>query len=411
MKHVTNLSVEDRMYIVGKLHEHISSYFAHWDDCSFSRETSDDVFRWYLNQAIEANSREQFVWVLKQWIGRLNNAHSWCTDLKRQDIGFLGFQLERTEVGWMVVKSRSPQVHVGDVVETIQALTPDAWMKKAGPILTSTNQALREAQWQFSFPYLHSLSHVDLRIRRELNKVIDVYYELDAYHALNDFESGDMAQTTGTWLVPEAIAYLRIPSFAKPHFEESALECVRRFVNAKTLILDLRWNMGGVTPGALIEALMERTYRWWMESASNIGFLKRRHVTSSAFSILEDGSGARVEGEWFEPDGCVFPGQVVLLTSRYTGSAAEDFAMTCKDTGRGVLIGERTGGSTGQPIIFEHEGIQIGVGAIRANMPDGTPFESSGIYPDITVETSWRDIVSRRDVVLDSALAYAKGGV
>ena len=86
------------------------------------------------------------------------------------------------------------------------------------------------------------------------------------------------------------------------------------------------------------------------------------------------------------------------------GSAAEDFLMPFKDTGRGILVGETTWGSTGQPVYLNYQDLQVGIGAIRAYMPDGTPFEGVGIQPDIPISRSRDDLYLGRDPVLEKAL-------
>ncbi|WP_425463875.1 hypothetical protein [Paenibacillus taihuensis] len=69
------------------------------------------------------------------------------------------------------------------------------------------------------------------------------------------------------------------------------------------------------------------------------------------------------------------------------------------------MVGERTWGSTGQPIIRHFgEDILIGIGSIRAFFPNGEPFEGVGITPDIQVEQNREDFYSMRDVILEKAL-------
>ncbi|WDM00812.1 hypothetical protein JI721_14110 [Alicyclobacillus cycloheptanicus] len=210
------------------------------------------------------------------------------------------------------------------------------------------------------------------------------------------------------WFANGTVGYIRIPSFHVPSVEEKALDCVKEFARATTMIIDLRSNGGGITPSKLIDALMERPYRWWTETAVNIGHLWKRHQGHGEFSILQDGSGAVCRSDWTEPNGSIYSGRVILLTDRYCGSAAEDFIMPFKDTKRGILIGETTWGSTGQPVCFECDGISIGIGSVRASFPDAGTFEGVGITPDIAVMRSRDDLYDGRDVVLAKALEIAQ---
>lgn len=75
-----------------------------------------------------------------------------------------------------------------------------------------------------------------------------------------------------------------------------------------------------------------------------------------------------------------------------------------------VLIGETTGGSSGQPRIIKWEtGMDLWVGARRQWFPDGREFEGVGVAPDRSLvlrATDYRD--GATDRVLQCALRYAR---
>ncbi len=192
--------------------------------------------------------------------------------------------------------------------------------------------------------------------------------------------------------------------FSEPHYETEALAYMQQFAAAHTIIFDIRHNDVGSTPSALTAATMDRPYRWWTETAPKIGHLRRRHPENPHFSILTDGSGARCDGAWEPPAADAYRGQILALTGRYAGSAAEDFLMPFKDTKRAVLVGESTWGSTGQPIFVRHGSLQVSIGSVRAFMPDGAPFEGVGITPDVGVASTREDLYAGRDAVLEAAL-------
>jgi hypothetical protein len=109
--------------------------------------------------------------------------------------------------------------------------------------------------------------------------------------------------TEGRWLKPAVTTYIRIPSFSDFQFETNALEFVRRFQNAKTLILDVRNNAGGILPRQLIRALMNRPYDEW-KMATLARFLvvdsdpddeKRRNSTKQAISENDGHATAMVD--------------------------------------------------------------------------------------------------------------------
>ncbi|MCK4385609.1 MAG: peptidase S41, partial [candidate division Zixibacteria bacterium] len=87
---------------------------------------------------------------------------------------------------------------------------------------------------------------------------------------------------------------------------------------------------------------------------------------------------------------------------------AEDFVVPFKDNGRAIIIGEPTGGSTGQPYMYNFgNGIRIGIGTKRAYMPDGSKFEGVGVEPDIEVKLIREDLYKDKDRVLEKAVKEA----
>jgi carboxyl-terminal processing protease len=76
--------------------------------------------------------------------------------------------------------------------------------------------------------------------------------------------------------------------------------------------------------------------------------------------------------------------------------------MPFKVTGRGVVVGETTQGSSGNPYRADIGfGISVAIGAKRYRFPDGTAFEGVGIVPDVPVERRVMDVVAGRDAVLE----------
>jgi carboxyl-terminal processing protease len=85
--------------------------------------------------------------------------------------------------------------------------------------------------------------------------------------------------------------------------------------------------------------------------------------------------------------------------------------MPFKETGRAVVIGETTQGSSGNPYRADlGNGMRVSIGAVRYRFPDGRPFEGIGIVPDVPVELKVADLQNGRDAVLARAqeLASAK---
>jgi carboxyl-terminal processing protease len=76
---------------------------------------------------------------------------------------------------------------------------------------------------------------------------------------------------------------------------------------------------------------------------------------------------------------------------------------------RGTLVGEPTGGSTGQPLSFNLPGGgSARVCAKRDTYPDGKRFAGVGIMPDVLAPARVSDFASGEDSVLKAALLRLK---
>lgn len=169
---------------------------------------------------------------------------------------------------------------------------------------------------------------------------------------------------------------------------------------AKGLILDLRDNGGGNSGHGyrILATLLDRPV------ATSVW---RTRLYRPSFRAWGNAEGWHVAGEGrIEPDAeRRFGGPVAVLIGPRTYSAAEDFAVAFDVAERGPMIGEATGGSTGQPLAFGLPGGgQARVCSKRDTYPDGREFVGVGVLPDREVRTTVADLRAGRDPVLEAAL-------
>ena len=168
---------------------------------------------------------------------------------------------------------------------------------------------------------------------------------------------------------PSGVAYLRIAHFARYTGAEFSLameELVRHGMTS--LVLDLRHNPGGLLPaavdvagallheGQLVVSLQPREGRPLIEFAAQPG----RHFMQ-------------------------YP--VVVLINRESASAAEIVAGALQDTGRALLLGERTfGKGSVQDVYLLPRGSAVQTTTARYLTPAGRAVDIGGITPDIVLE-------------------------
>jgi C-terminal processing protease CtpA/Prc len=169
----------------------------------------------------------------------------------------------------------------------------------------------------------------------------------------------------------------------------------------KALVIDLRKNGGG---------------------SSDIGFhilctLTNKPYPISTSRVTQYHSTANGAAQWYSyfPEkvsaskNMYYSKPVILLISARTFSAAEDFVVPFSFMKRGKMIGQTTGGSTGQPLGFQLPGGGTArVCAKDDRFPDGKTFVGVGIAPDIYIHKTIKDLYNNKDAALEKAVELLK---
>jgi len=197
------------------------------------------------------------------------------------------------------------------------------------------------------------------------------------------------------------IVRVTLNTFNTPETAERFEALFDQLSQASAMIIDIRENGGG---------------------NSSIGWRVLKLLTTESFSssTWHTREYRPAFREWRRPEGRytrppsvvapdgkrVFTGPVVVLTSPRTYSAAEDFCLSFRTMNRGLIVGEPTGGSTGQPLRLPLPGgLTAAICSKRDRFPDGTEFVGVGIQPDVSVAPTVSDLRSGRDTVLEAAIA------
>lgn len=195
----------------------------------------------------------------------------------------------------------------------------------------------------------------------------------------------------------------------------------------KGVVLDIRENIGGMTKFAAavaelfisgeLHSLKKHTRTMTGMDAASAGQLllmpeeeRAKWCDEAELERCRKISSGTYFSEWEDTVGspehrAMYTGPVVLLTSRYTVSAAEDFVAMFRAARRGAVIGEATQGTTGTPLILGLSGGgRARVCTIGNQLIDGTEFVGEGIKPDIIAVLKASDYAAGKDPVLEYAL-------
>jgi C-terminal processing protease CtpA/Prc len=189
----------------------------------------------------------------------------------------------------------------------------------------------------------------------------------------------------------------------------------------KGLIFDVRDNSGGNSQigYSIIARLIDKPIKAGCAKIRVRGAVRAR--TSNPFLLLVGHLYTLFE-EWHIANIKIKPssksrflGPVVVLTSRHTGSAAEQFVSALKENKVAVIIGETTKGGTGDGVYS----LLPGNGILRVNVAigaylNGEAWQGEGIEPVIKVSKNIEDILEGYDSILEKALEIlrerTKGG-
>jgi len=227
------------------------------------------------------------------------------------------------------------------------------------------------------------------------------------------------------WLKND-IAYVALNSFSDPKIVDEFKAKLPELYKAKGLLIDIRNNGGGnsrnaaeivkyLTQAPLLYGSAWKTrenraaYRAWgayvsqdrAKYESNPFYKEAMDVYDGKKWYL--GDTMKIENDIKEPK---IAAPVVVLTSYFTASAAEDFLIYLDYLHRATQVGQKTYGSTGQPLGFELPGGgSARICTKRDTYPDGREFVGYGVLPSVEVNPTVEGYLKGKDEVLEKGIS------
>ncbi|MEO5984007.1 MAG: S41 family peptidase [Ferruginibacter sp.] len=234
-----------------------------------------------------------------------------------------------------------------------------------------------------------------------------------------------------TFIKSTAILSLNSFEVETKKFKDS-LETIFQAINqngAKQLIIDIRKNGGGVNDNLsiLYSFLATAPFQHLREAEMVASTLTYSSFISNYKSIARFSNGSKAIGV-YSVNGKyagtktnnpvrqnLFNGNVILLTSGNTTSAASEFAAIFHFLQRGKIVGEETGGgyygATGGHYLnlsLPNSGLEVRIPTIRIFTAVKEDFNQQpkgrGTFPDYQISPTINDILCQKDVQLDKAL-------
>lgn len=373
-----DFGASERQMIITDIDRNIRQHFAHWQ--ALGDYNYDAALARYREAALAAPDRRSFSLLTEAFVASLNNGHTQFQDplLYNSDPGNLGFRLIHVAGAWVVTVSGRKELPPGAIVQEIDGQSFEAFYLDVRRQLSASNDRTRRSSltsYAALFPKFFTL-----KLRNGEIVTID---RAGARQALPV-----QPLVEHHWLKGNTVAYVAIHRFNDSKAQQQARALVAgEYASASQFVIDLRGNGGGSTPSGLGRDLLGNEWRGW---------LTRPPAAAAVRPTLRE---------------IVQKPRYIVIIDRGCGSACEDFAMPFSLSTRSVLVGETTGGSSGQPKVTTWpNGMNLWVGSRRQWFPDGREFEGVGIDPDIAIDLGAADFrAGAVDRMLVCAEAIASG--
>ena len=313
----------------------------------------DQTYRYFIPKVLATKSTKDYYRVLQRFYALLQDGHSnvYSPDEVEGKVGRLDLRTRLIDGHLLVIGFRSPAadrqgLRPGDEILTINGVPAIAWAEQnVEPFVSSSSQQDRETRTFEHVPFLAPLGTSfilgteDPAGRRET-------------HTFVVARSGRTQKPSFEFrMLADDVAYVALNSFEDNTAANEWDKHWPEIQKAKSLILDLRENGGGSDSvgyhilGSLIT----------MDSPGELSRSTKWIATYRAWGASE--TPLRFPIAVIHPDPTRhFAGPVALLISSRTFSAGEDMVVAFAQAHRGSLVGEATGGSSGQLLTFKLPG-------------------------------------------------------
>jgi C-terminal processing protease CtpA/Prc len=355
-------------------------------DRAFGGRDLDEIFAEAEQRLKQASSVNETTGIIVSAVMELNDSHTMFLPPGR-----------RTKVtyGWQAAM-------VGDVPYVIKVTHGSDAEKKGLAVgdrilgwnrFEPTRDNLFQIQYLYDVVRPQAMQHLTIRKPDGSEKAIDVESKLEPQPVMDVvqilemlMDSPDPDQDRAV-MVGNVLVW-RYTGFGDPKAIDRVMKKAR---DAKSLVLDLRGNGGGV-----LDALRNMT-----------AHLFDRDVLIGTEKTRKGDEAVRAKGR---KD--AFTGGLVVLVDSRSGSAAEMLARMVEIEKRGRVLGDRTAGAVMAGRVFPHSvgmdrvafyGMYVTVGAVQ--MSDGSRLERTGVTPDDVVLPTATDLATKQDPVLARALS------
>lgn len=420
----------DRVYALSALWAAAKEIYPYFDRLKLDW---DAAYRDYLPRLLEETDDTQAWLLLSEFVRLLNDAHTTVLLPRRvmAQNGVFPFKLRHVGEQWIITQAQDERLLLREAL-SMDGIAMTEWVARLNRWQYTANGHPYQGRLERWLPLMLSgRAHTLQTDAGEVSfRLTDQAEPLQrASRPRSERPSRDIGD--GMRLFDGDILYIRLDDMMHPN-HPAVFHAALAGHEPKAVLFDIRDNIGGMTlcGARYAQPFFEGSFggcsKWTqtrkaVEAASNSqlsgmdGETTRQMLadgilTPESFAKAEEYAAhthyERYQDAWECPCEVSLPHcPTLLLTSRDTISAAEDFACFFKANKRGVIMGESTFGSTGSPFLLRlPEGGRGQIVSVGYEMRDGTPFIGCGIAPDIPCAPAVEDLRRGVDRQLDAAL-------
>lgn len=393
----TEITDEKKIYGLSKLWSEVKFNFANFDLVEIDW---DKTYQEYIPKVLATDTTYEYYQELTKMMALLKDGHS-NVYYNSADYGRPPLRTKLIENKVLVTNIYndtliSKNIAIGDEILEINNTNAIEYGKRnIMPYQSaSTSQDLDNRTFHYAFFYGKIKEPIVLKIKKKDKSVFTTTVS-------RELKSNYKRESYVLKITKDNIAHLTINDFENQDYRKLFDSLYVNIIKSKALIIDIRNNGGGSSNQGyyILSHLINK-------KVNNSKSKTRQYV---AYAKANGSSDTFIEYApyWIEPiqNKEKYTNPVVVLTSAKTFSAAEDFLVAYDNAKRGIKIGQKTGGSTGQPISFDlPEGGRMRICTKRDMYPNGKEFVGVGIIPDIEINETIESIQNGRDIVLEKSI-------
>jgi C-terminal processing protease CtpA/Prc len=401
-----NLTEDEKVAGLSKFWSEVKYNFVYTD--TLKELDWDKLYLDYLPKVRATSSTAEYYRVLMQLSARLKDGHTgiWpAKELLNTEWAKPQFKTHLVQGHVLVRSVFDPELIARGVAPGTEIVAVDgepatAYAQRAivPYVSASTPQDLEARTYGFQFLQGPVGTTPRVTFRTAAGKIFDADVKRVGFEKF--FELAPKDAPFELRMLPGNVAYVALNGFGDDQAADGYIAAFEQIARSSALVIDLRNNGGGNSSVGyrVLATLTDKPFapsRWATRDYRPT--YRAWQLVNPDHEELDESYPADPAHQYTKP--------VAVLTSAGTYSAAEDFMVAFDSMKRGPIVGEATGGSTGQPLILSLPGGgRARICTKRDTYPDGRRWVGTGILPTVKASPLLADLRRGRDTVLEAAL-------